>query len=186
MRRLIAWDLVTLDGYFEGAASWDLSFMTKAWGAELEAFTIAQSRTAGALLFGRVTYEGMAKFWIPEKGEIAEFMNSVPKVIVSRSLAAADWNNSRVVRDHVEDEVKKLKSEAGKDVFVFGSATLCQWLSERSLIDEYRIGVVPVVLGAGRPFFGPGSKPMAMKLLDERRVGDSVTVLRLEPIRSAP
>ena len=90
MRNLIMWNLVTLDGYFEGAKSWDLDWHNYAWGEELERFSIEQLKTIDALLFGRVTYEGMASYWTTAKGEVAESadaMNRIPKIVFSKTLA---------------------------------------------------------------------------------------------------
>ena len=96
--RLIMWNLVTLEGFFEGPKKWDLDWLEYVWGDELEQLSLEQGKTADALLFGRVTYEGMAAYWPSAKGEVADWMNSVPKVVFSRTLAKADWNNTRLVR----------------------------------------------------------------------------------------
>src|SRR5206468_6714943 len=88
MRRLISWNLITLDGFFEGPKSWDLDFHEYVWGEELEQLSLDQAASADLLLFGRVTYEGMAGYWPTAEGEIAEiaeFMNNVPKVVFSRT-----------------------------------------------------------------------------------------------------
>src|SRR5271169_5090342 len=90
MSRLIMWNLMTVDGCFEGAKSWDLAFHQAVWGPELEAFSIEQLRTADRLLFGRVTYEGMAAYWRTAQGEVADFMNRLPKVVFSTSLTRMD------------------------------------------------------------------------------------------------
>jgi len=86
MRRLIMWNLVTLDGFFEGPFSWEIDWHDYVWGEELEQFSIEQSKSADMLLFGRVTYQGMAAYWASEKGEIADFMNNIPKIAFSRTL----------------------------------------------------------------------------------------------------
>ncbi len=109
MRKVVMWNLVTLDGFFEGPKSWDIDWHETVWGEELERLSLEQSKEAGALLFGRITYEGMASFWPSEKGAIADFMNSIPKVVFSKTLKEAKWNNSRVVNGKPEVEVAKLK-----------------------------------------------------------------------------
>ena len=111
MRNLIMWNMVTLDGFFEGPKSWDLDWHEYVWGEELERFSLEQSESADMLLFGRVTYEGMAAYWSSAEGEIAEFMNKVPKVVFSRTLERADWNNTRLVKAGAEEEVAKLKQQ---------------------------------------------------------------------------
>jgi dihydrofolate reductase len=180
MRKLIMWNLVTLDGFFEGPKSWDIDFHDTVWGEELERFSIEQSRSIGALLFGRVTYEGMASYWSTQKGEIADFMNSVPKVVFSRTLAKADWSNSRLVRGDTAKEVVRLKKDPGKDLFIFGSADLSGTLTREGLIDEYRLCVAPVVLGVGNPLFKASPDRVRLKLLEARPLKSGGVILRYE------
>ena len=96
MGKLIMWNLVTLDGFFEGPKSWELDWHEYVWGEELEQFSIEQLKSADMLLFGRVTYQGMAGYWPSAKGEIADFMNDIQKVVFSRTLEKAEWNNQSV------------------------------------------------------------------------------------------
>jgi len=168
--RLIMWNLVTLEGFFEGPKKWDLDWHEYVWGDELEQLSLEQGKTADALLFGRVTYEGMAAYWPSAKGEVADWMNSVPKVVFSRTLAKADWNNTRLVRGNADEEVARLKTASGKNLYVFGSAELSATLMQRDLFDEYRLCVVPVVLGAGTPLFKPSTEPKRMKLRESRKL----------------
>jgi dihydrofolate reductase len=181
MRRVIVWNLVTLDGFFEGPRSWDIDWHESVWGDELEQLSMEQSRAAGTLLFGRVTYEGMAGYWRSATGEIADFMNSVPKVVFSRTLATADWDNTRLVKGNAEEEVARLKREPGKDLLIFGSALLSSSLAQHGLIDEYRLGLSPIVLGGGTPFFKPGPTRVRMRLLEARPLKTGCVVLRYEP-----
>src|SRR5206468_6371793 len=97
-----------------------------------------QSKSIGALLFGRMTYEGMAGYWSKEKGDSADFMNAVPKVVLSKTLAKADCNNTRLLKQNAEREVAKMKKESGKELYIFGSADLSSALTRKGLIDEYR------------------------------------------------
>ena len=97
MRKLIVWNVMTLDGYFEGPTAWDLGMHGTVWGDELEAFSLEQGEEIGTLLFGRRTYEGMAAHWTQETGEIADMMNGIEKAVASRTLESADWNNTRVL-----------------------------------------------------------------------------------------
>jgi dihydrofolate reductase len=152
MRDVVMWNVVTLDGFFEGATKWDLSFHELVWGAELERFSIEQLNGADAVLYGRVTYEGMADYWSSAKGEVAGILNAMPKVVFSHTLERADWNNTRVVRDAVA-EVERLKQEPGREILIFGSADLCASLMAHDLIDEFRLCVAPVLLGQGTPLF---------------------------------
>ena len=146
------WNVVTLDGFFEGRTKWDLSFHETVWGAQLERFSIEQMNGADLIMYGRVTYEGMAAHWTNATGAVAAIINAIPKVVFSRTLERADWNNTRLMRDAAED-VARLKQQPGRDILVFGSADLCASLMERDLIDEYRLCVAPVLLGQGTPLF---------------------------------
>jgi dihydrofolate reductase len=180
MRKLIMWNLVTLDGFFEGPKSWEIDWHEYVWGDELERFSIEQSRSIGALLFGRVTYQGMASFWSTQKGEIADFMNSVPKVVFSRTLSKAEWSNTSLVKDNAAKEVLRLKKEPGKDLFIFGSADLSSTLTREGLIDEYRLCVTPVVLGAGNPLFKTSPDRLRLTLLEARPLKSGGAILRYE------
>lgn len=186
MRRLIMWNLMTLDGFFEGATPWDLGFHELVWGKELEDLSIEQLRSADCLLFGRRTYEGMAAYWqsgqarTGEQAEIAELMNRISKVVCSRTLRSAEWNNTTVIED-AADGVRALKREGDRNIFVFGSADLSRTLVEQGLFDEYRICVVPVVLGAGRPLFAAGTGRVALQLQEARRLVTGGVVLRYMP-----
>jgi dihydrofolate reductase len=182
MKRLIMWNLMTLDGFFEGLAKWDLGFHEYVWGDELERLSLGQLGSTGGLVFGRVTYEGMARYWSEATGEIAEFMNRVPKVVFSRTLQRADWNNTRLVSANAEDEVPRLKEQAGGDLYIFGSADLSSGLTRHGLIDEYRLCLVPVVLGAGTPLFKP-SERVNMQLLEARPLHSGGVILRYQPAK---
>jgi dihydrofolate reductase len=178
MRRLVMWNLQTLDGYFEGKAPWDLEFHDTAWGDELEQFSLEQAKEVGTLLFGRATYEGMASHWTTATGPIADFMNDVQKVVFSRTLDAATWKNARLVRRDAADEVAELKRGEGKDLFVFGSAKLCDSLLRLGLFDEIRICLAPVALGTGVPLFKPGSPRQNLALLEARPLATGGVILR--------
>jgi dihydrofolate reductase len=135
----------------------------------------------GALLFGRRTYEGMAAYWTTAAGETAEFMNAVPKFVFSRTLESADWANTTLVKEDAAEVVARLKEQAGKDLFVFGSAEFSATLIRHGLFDEYRIGLVPVILGKGTPLFKAASEPLKLRLLESRPLGDRCFLLRYEP-----
>ena len=181
MRRLVMWNLETLDGCFDGPKPWQLDWHLAAWGDELERFSLDQSEEVGTLLFGRVTYEGMAAHWTRATGETADFMNGVPKVVFSNTLESAGWSNTRLVKGDAADEVAKLKQESGKDLFVFGSAKLCDGLMQRGLFDEYRICLAPVVLGGGVALFKPAPEARRMTLLEARALKTGAIILRYAP-----
>jgi len=185
MRKVIMWNLLTLDGFFEGPKSWDIDWLESVWGEELEQLSLDQSKEIGTLLFGRVTYEGMAAYWATAKGGIADFMNTVPKVVFSMTLERAEWNNTRLVKDDAAEEVAKLKQQPGKDLFIFGSADLSSSLMRSGLIDEYRLGLVPVVLGAGNPLFKVSPERLKLELVEARPLKSGVIILRYRPAEAA-
>jgi dihydrofolate reductase len=178
MRKLVAWNVMTLDGYFEGPTAWDLDMHGTVWGDELEAFSLEQSEEIGTLLFGRNTYEGMAAHWTQETGAIADMMNGIEKAVASRTLKNADWNNTRLLSGDAAASVKALKEELGKDVFVFGSADLLNTLLASNLVDEYRVCLAPVVLGSGNPLFKPDSPRRDVTLLESRPLKSGGLILR--------
>ena len=185
MRKLIMWNLITLDGMFEGPKSWDLDWHQSVWGPELEQFVIEQLRSAELLLFGRITYQGMAAYWQTAQGEIevADFMNNLPKLVFSRTLASADWNNTRLVRHDPVAEVLRLKQEGAGNMFIFGSADLSSTLTKHGLIDEYRLAVTPIVLGSGNALFKPSPDRVELQLIEARSLGSGCVILRYEPKR---
>ena len=188
MRRLVMWNLQTLDGCFEGTTPWQLDFHLAAWGEELERLSVEQLGEVGTLLFGRATYQGMADYWTKATGHIADLMNGAEKVVVSSTLAEAAWRNTRLVRGDAAAEVARLKREPCRapgrtpdaDIFVFGSARLSDALSRAGLFDEYRICVAPVVLGAGAPLWKPGWGSR-LQLLDAKALATGAVVLRYAP-----
>jgi dihydrofolate reductase len=184
MSKLIMWNLQTLDGFFEGAKSWDLDFHQSVWGDELERLSIEQLSSADALLFGRITYEGMAAYWQTAKGEVAKLMNAVPKIVVSRTLEHADWPNTKLIKEKVVAEIERLKQRGEKNIFVFGSANLSATLMQHNLFDEYRVAIAPVLLGRGKPLFNESPTRLNFKLLDSRTLSNGCVILRYEPLRS--
>jgi len=180
MRKLIMWNLVSLDGFFEGAKSWDLGWHESVWGDELERLSIDQLKSADMLLFGRVTYEGMAGYWPSAKGEVADRMNNIRKVVFSRTLEKASWNNTKLVKGNAAEEVAKLKEKNGKDLFIFGSANLSSTLMRHHLIDEYRLCLAPIVLGAGTPLFKASPETMKLKLIEARPLKSGGVILRYD------
>jgi dihydrofolate reductase len=182
MARLIQWNLISLDGFFEGAKKWDLQWHNYGSDRDLEKFSIEQLRSAGMLLFGRVTYEGMAAYWKTAQGEVAGYMNRLPKVVVSRTLQEADWNNTFVIRSGTAEGVNRFKREIEGDIFVFGSAALSATLMRAGLFDEFRIALAPAVLGRGTPLFGRDLPRQRLKLLETRPLPSGVVILRYAPL----
>lgn len=186
MRKLVVWNLMTLDGYFEGTKPWDLDFHMLAWGDELERYATDLGQEGDLLIFGRKTYEGMAAYWpsATETPDISAYMNGIAKIAASRTMDKAEWNNTRVVSD-IAAEVRILKAEPGKTMFVFGSAEVADVLLKAGLVDEIRICLVPVVLGGGNPHFKPASEQVPLKLLESKALKTGGVILRYEPVKAA-
>jgi len=177
------WNVLTLDGYFEGNQNWDLSFHKVIWGQELEKLSIEQLQSADYLAFGRVTYEGMAAYWTKAEAETAEqevakLMNSIPKLVFSKTLKSAEWNNTTIISENASDEIRKLKEQNGKDIYVFGSANLSESFINDNLFDEYRIGIAPVILGSGRPLFRQGINSNNLSLVSTQQLLTGGVVLK--------
>lgn len=177
------WNLITLDGYFEGGKAWDLSFHRTAFGDELQDYSIEQLKTADMLVFGKKTYEGMADYWTSAEAaedEVAGYMNKIPKIVCSTSLQTADWNNSTVVKDAVA-EIPKLKTEGDGNMFVFGSGNLSESLMKADLFDEYRLCIAPVFLGKGKRLFNEGLPYQKLTLLKERPLQTGGVIVMYAP-----
>ncbi len=182
------WNLITLDGYFEGAKPWDLAFHQSVWGDELERLSIEQLDAADRLIFGRATYEGMAAYWqapTDEADGVAKRMNAIPKVVCSRTLQRAEWRNTTLAKGDAVAAVRELKRQGDRLSLVFGSADLSASLVAADLFDEYRICVAPVILGTGKPLFGRGLDMRKLRLMDTRRLSNGGVILRYEPARAA-
>jgi dihydrofolate reductase len=179
MGKLIMWNVITLDGFFEGAKKWDLDFHNSVWGDELEQLSIQQLHQCHALVFGRITYEGMAAYWktATDEAEVARFMNALPKIVFSRTLKNADWNNTRIANEDIAGEIAALK-QSPKDSYIFGSADLSATFMSLGVIDEYRICVAPVVLGRGTPLFKSSPEQVPLQLLNAQALKNGGVILR--------
>ena len=184
MGKLIMWNIITLDGYFEGEKNWDLFFHEMVWGPEMERFCIEQLNAAGYLVFGRVTYEGMAAYWNNAQGEIADFMNNLPKIVYSGTLHSADWNNSTLIKENVAIEIAALKAKSDKDLYVFGSANLSATLIRENLFDEYRIGIAPAIIGGGRCLFPKGLPEKKLSLISSQPLKTGGVILTYRPLNA--
>lgn len=179
MRKLIMWNVISLDGYFEGGQAWDLDFHQTVFGEELQDFIIDQLKTAGMLVFGSKTYEGMFDYWTSGEAAgdaVTPFMNKLPKIVCSTSLETAEWDNTTLVRDGVA-EIPKLKQGGSGNMFVFGSGNLSESLMKAGLFDEYRLCVAPVFLGEGRRLFSAGLPYQKLELREERTLKTGGVIL---------
>jgi dihydrofolate reductase len=185
VRKLIMWNLITLDGYFQGEKNWDLPWHERVWGEELQQFSIEQLQSSDLLVFGRVTYEGMSAYWQTAKGAVADYMNSLPKVVCSRTLQTVAWNNTTIMKENVAEEVARLKQQGNGNMFVFGSANLSKTLMNERLFDEYRLGIAPVIHGRGRLLFSDEVKPQELQLLEARQLSTGCIILRYQTEKMA-
>ena len=138
-----------------------------------------------ALLLGRRSDAWFAARWLSRSGEWADRLNSLPKYVVSSTLEEPRWSNSTVLKGDVVNEVSKLKQELDGDIVVYASTRLVHTLIEHDLVDELRLMIYPVVLGAGERLFGAPSVTKPMRLVDTRTVGDSLALLTYQPVRDA-
>jgi len=153
----------------------------EAW-AEVE---FDEALGTAALLLGRRSYEWFAARWPSRSGAWADRLNSLPKYVVSSTLVDPDWNNSTVLEGDVVNRVSKLKQELDGEIVVYASRQLVRTLMEHDLVDELRLMIYPVVLGAGERLFGETSDKKSMRLLDTRTVGDGLAYLTYELVREA-
>lgn len=157
MRKLVVFNNISLDGYFSGPNG-DIAWTKSQHDPEWDAFAISNARSGGELILGRVTYDLMSSWWptpmaASQDPQLADLMNRLPKVVFSRTINTATWNNTRVVNGDPVDEVRHLKEARGPDLVILGSGTIVAVLERAGLIDEYQVVVHPVVLGKGRTMF---------------------------------
>ncbi len=170
MGKVIVFNMTTLDGFFEGPKrEIDWHHVDD----EFNDFAIEQLNTVEALLFGRVTYEMMASYWPTPEGIkddpiVASKMNNLPKFVFSKTLSTARWQNTKLIKENFAGEISKLKKQASKDMFIFGSSDLAVSFMENELIDEYRFIINPIILGGGKPIFKGISKRVELKYLKSR------------------
>jgi dihydrofolate reductase len=182
MGRIVVTEFISVDGVVEDPGGSE-DFKYGAWsfdfdrGEEGNTFKLDETRNSAALLLGRRTYEGFAEAWPQREGEFADLFNNMPKYVVSSTLTDPEWNNSTVIG---EGDVPKLKDELDGDIVVHGSVQLVQGLLEQGLVDELRLMVFPVVLGAGKRLFGETSDKKPLRLADSKTVGDGVSILIYE------
>ena len=190
MRKVVFFMMTTLNGLYE-RGRWDVDPNGIDWhqtDEEFEAFAAAQLGDADTILFGRVTYEGMATYWptdeaIASDPEVAEKMNALPKVVFSRTLASVDWENSRLAGPDVAGEIRRLKALPGKDIIILASSDLAASLAADDLIDEYRIMLNPVLIGRGKPVFAGLASDVRLTLLATRTFGNGNVLLTYAPAR---
>jgi dihydrofolate reductase len=190
MGKIVISENVSLDGVIQDPAG-DEGFTRGGWVGRIAALPelakVALDEALGteALLLGRRSYEWFAARWPSRSGELADRLNGLPKYVVSSTLEDPDWNNSTVLTGDVITEVSKLKHELDGEINVPASFQLTRTLIEHDLVDELRLKIFPVVLGAGARLFGETSDTKPMRLLDTQTLGDGIAILTYEPVRDA-
>ncbi len=179
MAKVIVSQFITVDGVVEDPGGSE-SHERGGWafkydrGPEGDQFKLDEVMASEALLLGRATYEGFAEAWPTRQGEFADKFNSMQKYVVSSTMDSADWNNSTVVDGDVAAEVQKLRERDGGDILVNGSVQLVKTLIENGLVDELRLMVFPVVLGAGKRLFGDTAEPASLELVESKPAGETL------------
>lgn len=187
MGRVIVFNFVTLNGYFKGPKG-DISWHQH--GAEENEYAGEMLKSGNTLLFGRVTYEMMASYWptpnaIKNDPIVAKGMNNADKIVFSRTLKKIEWNNTKLVKENIGEEVKKMKQIPGKDMTLLGSGSILTQFADQGLIDEYQIMVDPIALGDGTPIFKDIKHKVDLKLTKTKTFKTGVVLLCYEPVERA-
>jgi dihydrofolate reductase len=183
VRKLFAFNMMTLDGFFAGPDG-DISWHNAA-NEEFNDFAIEQMSSMDTLVFGRKTYQLMASYWptevaIQSDPVVADLMNRFSKIVFSRTLDAVEWNNTRLIHDDAAQELRSLKSQAGRDIAIFGSANLISTVMDE--IDEHRVMINPILLGSGTPLFKGTNGKALLKLVATRTFNSGNVLLTYQPL----
>ena len=183
MSKLSVFNLVTLDGYFAGKGG-DISWHIV--DAEFQEYAKKTSNSGNTLLFGRVTYDLMNSYWtaqeaIKDDPVVAKGMNESKKIVFSKTLAKADWANTRLVKSDLIEEIRKLKRQSGKDMTILGSGSIVAQLTQAGFIDEYQILVNPVVLGKGKTMFEGVDRKIELTLTKSHTFRNGSVLLHYKP-----
>jgi dihydrofolate reductase len=190
MGTIVISENVSLDGVIQDPAG-DEGFERGGWVGriaalpELAKVTLDEALGTDALLLGRRSYEWFAARWPSRSGELADRLNGLPKYVVSSTLEDPDWTNSTVLKGDVVDEVSRLKQELNGEINVPASFRLARTLIEHDLVDELRLKIFPVVLGAGERLFGETSAKKPLRLVGAQTVGDGIAIVTYQPVRVA-
>ena len=192
MGKIVVSENVSLDGVVEDPSGeqgfrhggWFMQFMGQDWDAWAEV-ELAEAQGAEALLLGRRSDEYFATRSPSQSGEWVNRLNSLPKYVVSSTLDEPRWTNATVLRGEVVSEVSKLKQQTEGEIVVYASHPLVRTLMEHDLVDELRLTVFPVALGAGERLFGETSDKRPLRLIDTRAIGSGLAHLTYERAREA-
>jgi dihydrofolate reductase len=184
MRKVVASELVSLDGVMEKPEEWAFSYSNN----EMEQANASGMAASDAMLLGRVTYEVLAAYWPYQNSAeqpFTDYLNNTPKFVVSTTLQEPlEWQNSTLIKGDVAEEIAKLKQQPGKDITIVGSGTLLRSLLAEDLLDELRLMVHPVILGSGKRLFEEGGDQKTLELVDSKTFGTGVLYLTYRPAQS--
>ena len=189
MRKIIVFNLVTVDGFFAGPNG-EIDWHN--YDTETGAYSMEQMRSLGALIFGRTTYDLMASYWPTPEGVksepvVAEIMNNIPKIVFSKTLPEVKdspvWKNVKILREIKPADILELKKQEGGDIAIFGSGTIVQQFANLGLIDEYRLVINPLVLGSGKPLF-KDVKKINLKLIKTKVFKNGNVLHCYEPVKN--
>jgi dihydrofolate reductase len=189
MRKIITTTWVTLDGFIAGPNN-EMGFVGEVFDEAMGKYEFDLVSAADTLLLGRVTYESFAGSWphVPDRpgadpGEVAyaRKLNAMRKIVFSKTLPGVEWHNSTLLREIVPAEIGKLKQEPGRDMLIYGSASVIQQLANYGLIDEYQVLVHPFILGDGKPLFKNIKEKVNLKLVNTEARPSGVVVLTYQP-----
>ena len=182
MRKVVAVEFVSVDGVMESPEEWAFSYSND----EMEEANASGMAASDALLLGRVTYEQMAAFWHNQPGgtPMVDYMNAVPKHVVSRTLEEPlEWNNATLISENVAEGITRLKQQPGKDIAILGSGALVRSLLQDDLLDELRLIIHPIILGSGKCLFEDEGNRKALELADSKTFATGVLYLTYRPAR---
>jgi dihydrofolate reductase len=187
MGKLTVFNFVTLDGYFKGLNE-DISWHRH--DVEENEYAAGMLHSGDTLLFGRVTYDLMASYWptpaaIQNDPVVAERMNAAEKIVFSRTLEKVEWNNTRLVKEAVGEELTSMKQMPGKNMTLLGSGSILTQFAQQGLIDEFQIMLDPVALGVGTPIFKGIQHRQHLKLVTTRAFKNGVVLLCYQPVAKA-
>lgn len=187
MSKLSVFNFITLDGYFEGPEKGNIGWHKH--GKEENEYASEGLQSKNILLFGRITYGMMVSYWPTTMAAendpvVAKGMNDAEKIVFSKTMKKAEWSHTRLIKDNIAEEIKKLKQKPGKDMILLGSGSIVTQFAEKNLIDEYQIMIDPVAIGAGNSIFKKMNHPLDLKLISTKTFKSGVVLLCYKPLRN--